>query len=297
MPSSDKAPRNEVRIQQSGALLIIDPGWQIHACSENLAQVLGLDHTVVAGESLGDAVGHQFAHDSRGWAQGLDGQSNAVRHLSYTGQAGTLDLSITQAAGNYVVSLEPARDSKPVGRDALVQRFLSKLRPLDSVHALADGAAMLLRMFTQSDHVAIAEIADDASVRVLAQSGVKSFALQASYPQLDQLLPQLVDHDAPGMIVDTLDRGVLVSGKPGLDLDAEVQSSPLRRPGPSALCNLNNQGVRSALWFPLLTGKGTTGFVLCRRATPHHCDAARRAATELATHFLALMIQERKAGL
>ncbi len=296
MPEKLSKSLSTLTIQQAGALMVLKADWRLHALSDNLATMLGAEQELEPGDDLADRLGRQFAHDSRGWAQGLDANSGMVRYLRHEGEAGILDLSITQVGERYVVSFEPARPGKTIARDALVQRFLHKLRPLSDVSAIAEGAAMQIRMFTQSDHVAIVLTDGEHGGQVLAQSGAEAFTLASSATSFRQLLPGVDDPGSAGMIVDTQDAGWLVRTADNEDPDIELQHSPLRQPKASTVVALGEQGARGALWFPLLGATGPVGLVLCRRATPRHCDAARRAATDLAVSYLALMIQAHRQG-
>lgn len=274
--------------------MVLNADWRLHALSDNLSDMLGAENPLQAGDDLGDSLGRQFVHDSRGWAQGLDADSGVVRCLVHEGAAGNLDLSITQVGERYVVSFEPARQGKPVARDALVQRFLYKLRPLTDIDRMAAAAAMQIRMFTQFDHVAILSHEGDRQMQVLAQSGADAFALPSSLTSLSEVLPDIADVGTAGMITDIEDEGFPVQINGNASAVAELARSPLILPQTTTIATLSEQGVRSALWFPMLGTNGPIGMVLCRRSMPRHCDVVRRAATDLAVQYLALLLQTQR---
>jgi chemotaxis family two-component system sensor kinase Cph1 len=291
-------------IQSHGVLLALEePSLLVRMASLNTADVLGVPHAELLGQSLDVVLRSDSALSvAEVRTHGTLRDHNPLKlHSRKDGRI--FDGILHRAGGLLLLELEPATTADDLSFGQFYRRVrasVARLRETQRVLDLAELAAEEVRSLTGFDRVMVYRFARDASGEVIAESrrdGLESF-LGLHYPASD--IPaqarRLYTINWLRLIADVAYTPVPI--QPTLNpLDQkplDLSHSVLRSVSPIHVEYLTNMGVKASMSISLVVDEKLWGLVACHHYTPYFVPYEARAASEFLGEALSWQIAARE---
>lgn len=281
-------------IQPGGALLVVRESDQfIVQASANASQFLGID-AALQGQKLAVLPGELAARARAFATQPLEGPPVAVRcHIGAPGAAFDC-LMHRPPAGGLVIELERAGPRLDLAHG--VERGVRAILAADSLPALCDEAARVVRALAGYDRVMIYRFDEAGHGQVIAEErrpDLEAF-LGNRYPASDipQIARRLYERNRVRVLADINYTPVplepVLSPITGAHLDMSM--CLLRSVSPIHVQYLKNMGVAATLVASIMVGGRLWGLISCHHYAPRTVQFDIRAACELLAEALATRI-------
>lgn len=284
-------------IQPHGALLVArGPYLTIEQRSANATDMIGLRSDPL-GRSLRDVLpdgGAALAADLETWAGGREPAYLRSRELG----GRCFDVTGHRSGDQVLIEFEESSSGDMASLEALYPRlrqFLDELNGLDTMAALNNAAARMVRELTGFDRVLIYRFDEDWNGTVIAEDGNGRLPvyLDLRFPASD--IPaqarELYRLNRLRIIPDS--DYVPVPIEPARETPLDLSQAVLRSVSPIHCQYMRNMGTPASMSVSLVIDNALWGLVSCHSATPRRVPAHVRAACEL----LAQMHATRIGGL
>jgi light-regulated signal transduction histidine kinase (bacteriophytochrome)/CheY-like chemotaxis protein len=294
----DREPIHQIgEIQPFGALIAIRADWVIAHRSTNCSAILGVDDDPSIGQALKDYFSAPAIGRLRDAIAKLP-ENDAVERLfgiSLRKDSGQFDVSVHQSGSLTIIEFEPHATKDYADHIALIGPLMAQLEPIQSIPALCDKAAELLRDILGYDRVMVYRFHADESGEVIAESradAVNSF-LGLRYPRAD--IPQqarvLYLRNPFRIIADV--QGERIPIEPQTSLNGEpldLSMSALRAHSKMHLEYMRNMGVDASLSISIGVKGKLWGMFACHHSQPRNIPYSLRTVAELFSQMFALLL-------
>ncbi len=293
LTNCDREPIHQLgRVQSYGALLAVSTDWIVQHASENLHDILGIDHDSAIGRPLQDLIVHDGFERMRKSMHLTDTPDGVVRLFGMTLQNDnrTFDVSLHGSGRHMIVEFEPRAVSH--GRDVMSEVYpqILQLKGCADLESLARRATTALQKLSGFDSVMLYQFQADMSGKVLAETrsdGAHRY-LGLIFPASDipaqaralykrSLLRLIADVDDPGSMISPPHT---VDGAP-VDLSLAVT----RAVSPIHIEYLKNMGVNASMSVSIIKDGELWGLFACHHHSPRYIDYERRTAFEMFAHM------------
>jgi light-regulated signal transduction histidine kinase (bacteriophytochrome)/CheY-like chemotaxis protein len=283
-------------IQPHGCLIALDAEFRgIQRHSLNTADFLrGGD---LIGLKFEDVFGDRGAHDLRNALSGSPEGSRPALVMSLPSADGRLfDVSVHRWKGHAIVELEPVPDGRQGSPLELARTLINRLKPLQSVEAIAKQTPRLIRALLGYDRVMVYQFMADGAGKVIAEakrSDLESF-LGQYFPASDipRQARELYLKNTIRIISDANCARIPI--EPEFDASGEpldLSFAHLRSVSPIHCEYLRNMGVGASMSISIVVGGELWGLIACHHYSPRVLSMANRVAAEMFGDFFSLHLE------
>lgn len=282
------------RAQSYGAMIAVSADWIVQHASENLNEILGIDHEAALGRPLHEIIVSDGFERIRRNLRSLEAHDGALRLFGVVLQASgrSFDVSVHESGSHLLIEFEPKREAREADVMAEVYPQISALRRDRDLRTLARDAARGLQALCGFDSVMVYQFQPDKSGLVIAETRLdgqsrydglhfpaSDIPAQARALYKRSLLRLIADVDDPGARILP---GVRLDGAP-LDLSLAVTRSV----SPIHIEYLRNMGVKASMSVSIMKDGELWGLFACHHDTPRYIDYERRTSIEMFAHMFA----------
>jgi len=298
LTACDREPIHHIAaIQSFGGLLAVDAGEQVVHASANVAAMLGLADAPATGAPLAGIIAPDALAVIRQALASLPGTDSLERRfgLDMSAGQGRFDCAMHRSCGLSIIEFEPHARSEFADHVSMIVPVIAQLEQANTVAALCDTAARLVRQMTGYDRVMIYRFHPDESGEVIAEdrdTDLEAF-IGLRYPAAD--IPQqarelfrrnrfriIADMDAqPVPIVPALGPG---------DTPLDLSMSMLRSHSKMHLAYMRNMGVGASLAIAIVRHDRLWGMISCHHRAARLPPYSLRTVAELLSQTFSLML-------
>lgn len=297
-PEKAARPRRK-RIQSFAALIAFTGDWRIVHASENAANMLGQEGSVL-GRPVTELFPEDTMHAIRSHLMVIGNTPATVRiadaEVGSEGRKLNLGLHVTGELN----LLELEQTTGPAKADVLsvVLGLMDRIATFENTTAMLECAAFSMKVLSGFDRVKIYQAGEKGSGKIVAEvrNGGATPNLGVSFREADLLVgdepslgrtPARVIPDTGGSLVEI--KSEPWSRAPALDLSLAASRSGVA----TDLSYLRMDGVRAFMTVPIQHGGQTWGRFVCHHETPREIGFATRSAVELFTEMFAQELSDR----
>ena len=293
LTNCDREPIHQLgRVQSYGALIAVSADWIVQHASENLFDILGIEHEAVLGRPLHEIIVSDGFERIRRNLRSLETHDGVLRLFGVVLRASgrNFDVSVHESGAHLLIEFEPKRETRNSDLMAEVYPQISALRRDRDLRTLARDAAKGLQSLCGFDSVMVYQFQPDQSGLVIAETRLdgqsrydglhfpaSDIPAQARALYKRSLLRLIADVDDPGA---RLLPGVRIDGAP-LDLSLAVT----RAVSPIHIEYLRNMGVQASMSVSIMKDGELWGLFACHHNSPCYIDYERRTSIEMFAHM------------
>ncbi|EBA06095.1 HWE histidine kinase domain-containing protein [Sagittula stellata] len=293
LTNCDREPIHQLgRVQSYGALLAVTTDWIVQHASENLGDILGIDHGDAIGRRLQELIVHDAFERMRKSMHLTDTPDGVVRLFGVTvlNDNRSFDVSLHGSGRHMIVEFEPRSVLR--GSDVMSEVYphILQLRGCVDLETLARRATVALHKLSGFDSVMLYQFQADKSGKVLAETrsdgGQKYLGLMFPASDIPAQARALYKRSLLRLISDVDDPGSAICPPQTVDgTPVDLSLSVTRAVSPIHIEYLKNMGVSASMSVSIMKDGELWGLFACHHHSPCYIDYERRTAFEMFAHM------------